>query len=210
MAAVTSKRAQTVLTCAISSHRIFGAIPASRTRAISATTKTAKTMVGTLPPLTPFSQRNTLARSPVVDWGPSPAVAVDVAARSMRITAHAATRRAKRRSTIDSRTSANRDKYPEFDVPDFDNLAAGRSVRDRAGHRRCRRSVPTHVGVAPRDRPRRCTHGGAHREQVRRIRTDLCRRPPTGPPHLGELEAVVVGRRRANHSTKAGPSTCGT
>ena len=85
---------------------------------------------------------------------------------------------------------AERDKYPEFDVPDFDGAGRRRGVRDRAVAGRHGRALPADLGVAAHRR-RRATPPPRWRWSSSATSTrSWSPSSPSRPTYLGDLEAV--------------------
>lgn len=140
-----------------------------------------------LPPLTPF-------RTPyhgciaVVDWDhrlPSTALALRVYAYYDADTLAAG------HEAFDDRLEAigARDRYPEFDVPDFDDIAADEAYEieltptGKVGSARLTSAWRREIG---RDDARRAVSIASQSAPYRTLAASASRRPP----HLGDLEAV--------------------
>jgi len=144
-------------------------------------------IAGELPPLTPF--RNEYAGAiAVVDWDhrlPSQKLALRVYAYYSEASYASGT------EAFDDRLEeiGLRDRYPEFDVPDFDNLAADEayeielSTNGEIGRCRLTSAWRREIG---REDARTAVQTASKSEEYERISAAGSDRPP----HLGDLEAV--------------------
>jgi hypothetical protein len=147
----------------------------------------AERLIGQLPPLTPFRSDYRGAIG-VVDWDhrlPSQAL-------SLRIYAYyTAESYAAGQEAYDDRLEdiGRRDRYPEFDVPDFDNLAADEayeielSIAGEVG--RCRLTSAWRREIV-RDDARKAVQIASRSDEYQL----LLREASDRPVHLGDLEAV--------------------
>ena len=85
---------------------------------------------------------------------------------------------------------AERDKYPEFDVPDFDGARRRRGVRDRAVAGGPDRALPADLGVAAHRGVARCRRPRSTLVQTCDEYQKLVAASPSRPTYLGDLEAV--------------------
>ncbi len=147
----------------------------------------ARTMADTLPPLTPFRNEYYGALA-VVDWDhrlPSQALLLRVYAYYTEQSYEAG------QEAFDDRLEdiGVRDKYPEFDVPDFDNLAADEAyeieLSTDGSIGRCRLTSAWRREIARED-ARTAVQAASRSDEFERI----CAEASDRPPHLGELEAV--------------------
>ena len=84
---------------------------------------------------------------------------------------------------------AERDKYPEFDVPDFDGLAADEAYEIELSPTRPDRALPADLRVAPHRRVARCATAVALVQTCDEYQK-LVASSPSRPTYLGDLEAV--------------------
>ena len=85
---------------------------------------------------------------------------------------------------------AERDKYPEFDVPDFDAAGRRRGLRDGAVAPGRARPMPAHLGLAADDRVAGRRRPRSPWPRPRPSSSAWCRRRRSGRRYLGDLEAV--------------------
>ena len=140
-----------------------------------------------LPPLTPFRHEYAGALA-VVDWDhrlPSQRLALRVYAYYTQQSYDAG------QEAYDDRLEdiGRRDRYPEFDVPDFDNLAADEAYEIElaldGGIGRCRLTSAWRREIARED-ARTAVQSASKSAEYARISSAAVDRPP----HLGDLEAV--------------------
>lgn len=140
-----------------------------------------------LPPLTPF-RRDYAGAIGIVDWDhrlPSQQLSLRVYAYYTEDTLAAG------EEAFDDRLEeiGGRDRYPEFDVPDFDHLAADEAYEielttdGKVGRCRLTSAWRREIERADAERAVQVVRGS---EEYARVVAES----PDRPPHLGELEAV--------------------
>lgn len=144
-------------------------------------------LAATLPPLTPF-RNDYFGAIAVIDWDhrlPSQRLALRVYAY------YTEAGYASGQEAFDDRLEdiGSRDRYPEFDVPDFDNLAADEAYEIEVGTDgeigRCRLTSAWRREIG-RDDARHAVQTASKSEEYERLSANAGDRPP----HLGDLEAV--------------------
>ena len=147
----------------------------------------ARQLAEDLPPLTPF-RNDYLGALAVMDWDHK----LPSAQLSLRIYAYySESSYAAGQEAFDDRLEeiGQRDRYPEFDVPDFDNLAADEAyeieVTPDGKIGRCRLTSAWRREIARED-ARHAVQTASKSDEYARLTSSSADRPP----HLGDLEAV--------------------
>ena len=166
----------------------------------------AAKLAATLPPL-PCFRKEYAGAITIVDWDhklPSQTLALRVFGYYSEDTLEAGL------EAYDDRLEviAERDRYPEFDVPDFDQLAADEAYEIELSPSgtigRCRLTSAWRRTIAAADAAAAVALAAKSADYEKLVASTLNR-----PTYLGELEAVSWNRR-ARPSTADGPSTSGT